>query len=157
MNAIADRLAELKLELPSPAAAVANYVGAVRSGSLLFVSGQLPLAGDGKIAAAHNGRLDEHSPVEGARDAARVCALNVLAQARSALGDLDQVARVIRLGGFFSAQGRYDSLSTAMNGASDLMVAVFGERGRHARSAVGVASLPLGALAEIEALFELKP
>jgi len=93
--------------------------------------------------------------VELAREAARLCAINVLAQAQAALGDLDKVLQVVRLGGFFSVASGFDALPQAMNGASDLMAEVFGERGRHARTTVGVAHLPMNALAEVEAVFEV--
>ncbi len=117
----------------------------------------MPGGADGKIAPDHIGKLGPASSVETGAAAARQCAINVLAQAQAALGDLDRIARVVRLGGFFAVDGRYDALPQAMNGASDLMAAAFGERGRHARTTVGVAFLPLGAMAEVEALFEIAP
>jgi enamine deaminase RidA (YjgF/YER057c/UK114 family) len=157
MDHVADRLAKLGISLPKAAAPVANYVGAQTSGALLFVSGQLPGGAEGKIAPDHIGKLGPTSSVETGAAAARQCAINVLAQAQAALGDLDRVVRVVRLGGFFAVDGRFDPLPQAMNGASDLMAAAFGERGRHARTTVGVAFLPLGAIAEVEALFEIAP
>ena len=93
--------------------------------------------------------------MEPASEAARLCAINLLAQAQAATGDLDSILRVVRLGGFFAVAGRFDALPRAMNGASDLMAAVFGERGRHARTTVGVAHLPLDAMVEVEATFEV--
>jgi enamine deaminase RidA (YjgF/YER057c/UK114 family) len=147
----------LGIELPRPAAPVANYVPAVASGPWLVVSGQLPLGVDGKIDRAHMGKLEMGSTAERAREAARRCAINVIAQALAALGDLDRIARVVRLGGYFSVMDSYNELPTAMNGASDLMVEVFGERGRHARTTVGVAHLPLSAICEVEAIFEIAP
>ena len=155
MSLTAKRLEELGLVLPQPAAPVANYVAYTRAGSLLFVSGQLPLGADGKVAPALIGKLGAHSSIEAAREAARLCAINLIAQAQAALGDLDRVAQVVRLGGFFNVDGEFGALPQAMNGASDLMAAVFGPRGRHARTTVGVAHLPLGALAEVEATFEI--
>jgi len=155
MGLVANRLRELGVVLPTPAAPVANYVAYVRAGSLLVVSGQLPLGADGKIAAAHCGKLGPDSAAEAAREAARLCAINVLAQAQAALGDLDRVIQVVRLGGFFNVAGSFASLPQAMNGASDLMAAAFEARGRHARTTIGVAHLPLDALAEVEALFEV--
>ena len=110
---------------------------------------------DGKLAQDHIGKLGPASSVETGAAAARQCAINVLAQAQAALGDLDRIVRVVRLGGFFAVDGRYDGLPQAMNGASDLMAAAFGEGGRHARTTVGVAFLPLGSIAEVEALFEI--
>ncbi|HEY1942859.1 MAG TPA: RidA family protein [Roseiarcus sp.] len=155
MSVTAKRLEELGLTLPQPAAPVANYVPYARAGSLLFISGQLPLGPDGKLAPAHIGKLAADSPIEAASEAARRCAINLIAQAQAALGDLDRIAQVVRLGGFFSVDGEFGALPQAMNGASDLMAAVFGTRGRHTRTTVGVAHLPLGALVEVEATFEI--
>ncbi len=155
MSQIASRLAEMGIVLPAPVAPIANYVPFVRIGRMLVVSGQLPLGRDGKIAPAHVGKLGPDSSAEVAREAARLCAINLLAQARAAVGDLDSIAQVARLGGFFNVASRFDFLPQAMNGASDLMAELFGARGRHARTTVGVAHLPLDAMAEIEALFEV--
>ena len=157
MSLIAERLHALGVTLPSPAAPVANYVPAVRSGSLLIVSGQLPFGLDGKVAPEHIGKLGPASGVEAAKSAARMAAINVLAQVRAAVGDLDKVARVVRLGGFFNVEGSFDLLPQAMNGASDLIADVYGDKGRHARTTVGVAHLPLNVLCEIEAMFEIAP
>jgi enamine deaminase RidA (YjgF/YER057c/UK114 family) len=157
MNLVAKRLEELGIVLPRPAAPVANYVPAVRAGALLVVSGQLPFGPDGKLAPVHLGKLTPGSAIEPATEAARLCALNLIAQAQAAIGDLDRVAQVVRLGGFFNVHSSFDALAQAMNGASDLMVQVFGDRGRHARTTVGVAHLPLGALCEVEAMFEIAP
>jgi enamine deaminase RidA (YjgF/YER057c/UK114 family) len=155
MSQIASRLAELGIVLPTPVAPIANYVPYVRAGTTLVVSGQLPLGSDGKLAAAHTGKLGADSSIDAAREAARLCAINILAQAKAAVGDLDAIRQVVRLGGFFSVAGSFDSLPQAMNGASDLMAELFGARGRHARTTVGVAHLPLSAIAEVEALFEV--
>jgi len=155
MSQIASRLAELGIVLPTPVAAIANYVPYVRVGNMLVVSGQLPLGPDGKLAPAHAGKLGPGASIDDAREAARRCAINILAQAKAAIGDLDSIAQVVRLGGFFNVAGSFDSLPQAMNGASDLMADLFGARGRHARTTVGVAHLPLNALAEVEALFEV--
>lgn len=147
------RLAELGLVLPTPVAAVANYLPFVISGSQVFVSGQLPLL-DGKVAVT--GRLGAEIGLEDGQNAARLCAINLLAQARAAAGgDLDRVTRLVRLGGFVASTADFTDHPKVINGASDLMVAVLGDAGRHARAAVGVASLPLDAAVEIEALFEL--
>jgi enamine deaminase RidA (YjgF/YER057c/UK114 family) len=156
MSETANRLKELGIVLPKPATPVANYVPAVRAGTLLFVSGQLPLGPDGKLADRHKGKLGADSAIDAAREAARLCAINVLAQAQAALGDLDKIAQVVRLGGFFNVETSFDALPQAMNGASNLVAELFGPQGRHARTTVGVAHLPLGALAEIEAVFEIK-
>jgi enamine deaminase RidA (YjgF/YER057c/UK114 family) len=162
MSQIARRLVELGIVLPTPAAPVANYVPFVRTSGMapaalptLWISGQLPLGVDGKLAERHKGKLAPDSDVAPAREAARLCAINLIAQARAALGDLDKIVRVVRLGGYFNVAGAFDPLPQAMNGASDLMVEVFAERGRHARTTVGVAHLPLNALAEVEAVFEI--
>jgi len=154
MSKTAKRLKEMGVVLPKPAAPVANYVGFVRAGPLLFVSGQLPLGEDGKIAERCQGKLSAGSEIDAARDAARLCAINVLAQAHMALGDLDKVKQVVRLGGFFNVESSFDGLPQAMNGASNLIAELFGDQGRHARTTVGVAHLPLNALAEVEAVFE---
>lgn len=156
MSRIASRLDELGIVLPTPAAPVANYIPFTRVGSLLIISGQLPLGLDGKVAPAHIGKLDSGASAEVAHAAARLCAINALAQAKAALGDLDAIAQVARLGGFFNVAGRFAALAQAMNGASDLMVDLFGPRGRHARTTVGVAHLPLDAMVEIEAMFEVR-
>jgi enamine deaminase RidA (YjgF/YER057c/UK114 family) len=157
MGRIAERLVQLGVSLPRPAAPVANYVPAVRTGALLIVSGQLPLGQDGKLSPEHIGKLGPASPIEPAREAARLAAINVLAQAEAALGDLDRIARVVRLGGFFSVEGNFEALPQAMNGASDLIAEIFGEKGRHARTTIGVSHLPLNALCEVEAMFEIAP
>ena len=154
---VADRLAALGLTLPKPAAPVANYVGAVRTGALVFVSGQLPLGLDGKLGAAHVGKLKPGAALDDAKAAARLSAINVLAQVQALVGDLERIARVVRLGGFFSVEGGHEALPAAMNGASDLMAEIFGDNGRHARTTVGVAHLPLNAICEVEGLFEIAP
>ncbi len=151
------RLKDLGISLPSPAAPVANYVPFVISGSQLVISGQLPFGLDGKIDSAHIGKIGASVSAEAGKAAARACAINVLAQAKVALGNLDRIARCVRLGGFMNAAPGYSALPAIMNGASDLMVGVLGERGRHARSTVGVAELPLDAAVEVEALFEIAP
>jgi enamine deaminase RidA (YjgF/YER057c/UK114 family) len=146
------KLEELGIELPVPAAPIANYVPFVRSGRLLFVSGQICLA-DGALVAA--GKLGAQVTVEQGQAAARACAVNLLAQVKAALGDLDKVVRVVRLGGFINSAPDFLDGPKVMNGASDLMVAVFGERGRHARTTVGVAALPSDAAIEVEGTFEV--
>jgi enamine deaminase RidA (YjgF/YER057c/UK114 family) len=148
----ADKIKELGLSLPAPAKAVAAYVPAVLSGQFLFVSGQLPLH-EGKITLS--GHFGAGLSQEQGYAAAKLCALNVLAQANAALADLNRIKRVVRLGGFISATPEYTDHSKVMNGASELMEAVFGEAGRHARTTIGVASLPMGAAIEVEALFEV--
>jgi len=151
------RLANLGFVLPEPAAPLANYVPAVRSGALLFISGQLPLGPDGKLAENHAGKVGEGVDEATARQAAALCALNCLAQARAHLGDLDRIGHCLRLGGFINSAADFTRLAVVMNGASDLMATALGESGAHARSTVGVAQLPLGACVEVEAIFEITP
>lgn len=149
----AERLAALGIVLPTAAAPVANYVATVRSGTLLAVSGQLPLV-EGRLSVS--GKLGGGVTVEMGAEAARRCMINVIAQLEAALGSLDRVSRVVRLGGFIACTPDFIQHATVMNGASDLAVAVFGEAGRHARSTIGVPSLPLDAPVEVEGLFEVE-
>ena len=152
-GAVEKKLSELGYTLSTPAAPVANYVGFVRSGNLLVVSGQICFGTDGKLVAA--GKLGAGVSIEDGQKAARACAINLLAQIKSALGDLDRVVRVVRLGGFINSAPSFLDGPKVMNGASDLMVSVFGDKGRHARTTVGVAALPLDAAVEVEGLFEV--
>ena len=155
MSAVDKKLQELGITLPTPAAPVANYVPFVRTGNLVIISGQLCLGLDGKLADAHKGKLGAEISQEKGQEAARLCAINVLAQLKSAVGDLDKVVRCVRLGGFINAVPTFSTVPVVMNGASDLMVAVFGDKGRHARSTIGVAELPADAAVEVEAIFEV--
>lgn len=148
----AERLAALGIVLPAAAAPVANYVAYARSGALLVVSGQLPLV-EGRLAS--NGKLGGGVTVEMGAAAARACMINIVAQLDAALGGLGAVRRVIRLGGYIACTPDFTQHATVMNGASDLAVAIFGEAGRHARSTIGVPSLPLDAPVEVEGLFEV--
>ncbi len=150
---VESKLKELGITLQEPAAPVANYVPFVRSGNMLVVSGQLCFGADGKLVA--KGRLGDGVSIEDGQKAARACAVNVLAQVKAALGDLDKVVRVVRLGGFINSAAGFVDGPKVMNGASDVMVAVFGEKGKHARSTVGVAALPADAAVEVEGLFEV--
>ena len=153
MAKVEAKLAELGIVLPTPAAPVANYIPFVRSGTLLVVSGQICLGDDGKLVA--RGKLGENVSIEDGQLAARTCAINLLAQVKAALGDLDKVVRVVRLGGFINSAPTFLEGPKVMNGASDLMVEVFGDKGRHARSTVGVAALPADAAVEVEGMFEV--
>jgi enamine deaminase RidA (YjgF/YER057c/UK114 family) len=153
MAQVEKKLADLGIVLPTPAAPIANYVGFVRTGSLLVVSGQICLGADGKLVA--KGKLGATVSIEDGQKAARACAINLLAQVKAALGDLDKVVRVVRLGGFINSDPTFVDGPKVMNGASDLMVEVLGDKGRHARSTVGVASLPVDAAVEVEGLFEV--
>jgi enamine deaminase RidA (YjgF/YER057c/UK114 family) len=150
---IENKLAELGISLPTPGGPVANYVPCVRTGNLLVVSGQLCFGDDGKLIA--KGRLGDKVSIEDGQKAARACAINMLAQLKGALGDLDKITRVVRLGGFINSAPGFIDGPKVMNGASDLMVSVFGDIGRHARSTVGVAALPLDAAVEVEGQFEV--
>ena len=155
MGTVEDRLRSLGIVLPVAAAPVANYVPFVISGSLLIVSGQLALGDDGKLDPAHIGKVGGSLSIEAGHAAARRCAINILAQAKAALGDLDRIRRCLRLGGFINTAPGFSQVAAAMNGASDLIVEALGERGRHARSTIGVAELPLDCAVEVEALFEI--
>jgi enamine deaminase RidA (YjgF/YER057c/UK114 family) len=156
MGTVDRRLDELGITLPPAAAPVANYVPFVRTGSLVIVSGQICLGPDGKIADAHKGKLGGSVSMQAGQEAARLCAVNLLAQMRAAIGNLDGIVRCVRLGGFINAEPSFSALAQVMNGASDLMVAVLGDRGRHARSTIGVAELPLDAAVEVEGMFEVR-
>ena len=152
MPAIEDRLAELGLTLPEPATALATYVPFVRSGNLLHISGQVSNNGAGGVKGTVGQDVDFNTAV----NAARTCGLLLIAQMKAACGgDLDQVVRIVKLGGFVQAGSDFTDIPKVINGCSDLMVEVFGEAGRHARSAVGVYKLPLNFAVEIDAIVEL--
>ncbi|WP_158046419.1 RidA family protein [Skermanella pratensis] len=151
---IAARLKELGIDLPKVAAPAGAYVPYTLSGKMLFVSGQIPMR-DG--ALTHKGKVGTDLSVEDGHACARVCALNILAQVDAACGgDLDKVARCLKLGGFVNCGPDFNDHPKVINGASELMLEVFGEAGKHARFAVGAPSLPLGCSVEVEAVFELK-
>jgi enamine deaminase RidA (YjgF/YER057c/UK114 family) len=156
MSTVETALQKLGIALPSPAAPVANYVPFVRTGNLVIISGQLCLGLDGKLADRHKGKLGAEVSMETGQEAARLCAINVLAQLKAAVGDLDRVVRCVRLGGFINAVPTFAQLAPVMNGASDLMVEALGDKGRHARSTIGVAELPLDAAVEVEGMFEVR-
>ena len=146
------RLRDLGIELPTPMAPIANYVPFVRTGDLIVVSGQIP-ARDGKIA--FTGKLGGGVSLETGTEAAALCFVNLLAQLRAAIGDLGKLKRVVRLGGFIACTPDFTQHAVVMNGASDLAVSVFGDAGRHARSTIGVPSLPGDASVEVEGIFEV--
>ncbi len=147
------RLAALGIEVPEAAAPVANYVGYVRSGDLVFVSGQVPLV-DG--AFKFQGKVGAEFSVEEGQEAARICAINIIAQLKSACGgDLDRVKRIVKLGGFVNSTPEFTDQPKVINGASDLMVAVFGDAGKHTRAAVSAGALPLGVAVEVDAIAEI--
>ena len=150
---VAARLAELGINLPEPARAVANYVPYVQTGNLVHISGQLSNDASGGI----KGTVGADVSPEQAQAAARLCGVNLLAQISAALdGDLERVVRVVKLGGFVQAAGDFIAIPAVINGCSDLMVEVFGDKGRHARSAVGVYRLPLGFAVEVDAIVEVR-
>jgi enamine deaminase RidA (YjgF/YER057c/UK114 family) len=147
------RLNDLDIALPDPVAPVANYVPFVRSGDLVHISGQISIGPDGLVS----GRVGAEMGLSEAQAAARLCAINLIAQIKAACGgDLSKLRRIVKLGGFVNADPGFTDIPKVINGASDLMVEVFGEAGRHARSAVGVAVLPLGAAVEVDAVVELR-
>ncbi len=156
MGQVETKLKELGVALPTPAAPVANYVPFVRTGNLVVVSGQVCYGPDGKLADRHKGKVGAEVTPEAGQEAARFCAINVLAQLKAAVGDLDKVVRCVRLGGFINVIPTYAAVPTVMNGASDLMVAVFGDKGRHARTTIGVAELPMDCAVEVEGMFEVE-
>lgn len=145
-------LAELGVTLPQAVAPAANYVPAVKSGNMLYVSGQLPIGPEGLTL---KGTLGAGVSIEDAQAAAKLCAINILAQAKAAVGDLDNIVRIVKLTGFVASTADFGDQPKIVNGASDFMVAALGEKGRHARSAVGVAALPFGAAVEVEAIIEI--
>jgi enamine deaminase RidA (YjgF/YER057c/UK114 family) len=145
---IQQRLAELGIELPAAAAPVAAYVPVVIAGNLAHVSGQLPFV-DGKLVT---GRLGEDVSLEQGHGAARACGLMILAQLQAALGSLDRIERIVKLGAFVNSAAGFTDQPKVANGASELMAEVFGDAGKHARSAVGVPVLPLGAAVEVDAV-----
>ena len=147
------KLAELGITVPQVAAPLANYIGYNIVGNLVVVSGQIPLV-DGKIAVT--GKVGAGVTIEQGQHAARICFVNLLAQLKAATGgDLDRVKRVVRLGGFIAAGPDFTQHALVMNGASDMAVAVFGEKGRHARTTIGVPALPGDAAVEVEGMFEI--
>ena len=153
MGAIDDKLKSLGITLPTPATPVANYVPFVVTGSLLVISGQLAFNALGKVGPQHRGKIGIGVSEQAAKEAARLCAINILAQCKAALGDLDRIERCIRLGGFMNTAPNYSMIAPIMNGASDLMVEVLGDKGRHARSTIGVAEVPFDSCVEVEGMF----
>lgn len=150
---IEKRLSDLGVTLPVAAAPAANYVPYCRTGNLLFTAGQLPLK-EGKLQAS--GLLGRDVDTATGKEAAKYCAINILAQAKAALGDLEKIQRLVKITVFVASTADFVEQHLVANGASDFLVAVLGERGKHARSAVGTASLPLNAAVEIEAIFEVE-
>ena len=152
MSQIDARLGELGIVLPDPVAPVANYVPFVVTGNLVFISGQVSIGSDGLIT----GKLGADVTLERGLEAAKACGVNLIAQLKTACdGDLDRVRRVVKLGGFVNSTPDFTDQPKVVNGASDLMVDVFGDKGRHARAAVSAPSLPLDAAVEIDGVFEI--
>lgn len=151
-NSPEQKLAVLGLTLPAAPASIANYVPAVRSGNLVFLAGQIARGSDGAVLT---GRVGHDFTEAQAADAARICTLQLLAALKAEIGDLSRVKRIVRVGGFVNCTADFTGHPKVINGASDLLVAVFGERGRHARASVGVSSLPAGAPVEIELVAEV--
>lgn len=153
MSQVEERLAALGISLPQPNPPVANYVPFVRAGALVHISGQVSIDAGGGV----RGIVGEDVDLEAAKAAARVCGINLLAQMRAACdGDLDRVVRVVKLGGFVQAGPQFFDIPQVVNGASDLMVAAFGDAGKHARSAVGVYRLPMNFAVEVDAVVEVR-
>lgn len=152
-QSIENRLADLGVALPAAAAPAANYVPFVRTGNLVLTAGQLPFK-DGKLVAT--GLLGRDLDTDAGREAAKYCAVNILAQAKAAVGDLEKIRRLVKITVFVASMPDFVEQHLVANGASDLLVAALGERGKHARSAVGMAALPLNAPVEIEAIFEVE-
>jgi enamine deaminase RidA (YjgF/YER057c/UK114 family) len=153
MSKVEARLAELGVTLPEPNAPVANYVPTVITGNLLHISGQVSVNADGGIKGVVGAEVDAAT----AKQAARICGINLIAQMKRALdGDLDRVVRIVKLGGFVQAGPEFFDIPQVVNGCSDLMVEAFGDAGRHARSAVGVYRLPLNFAVEVDAVVEIR-
>lgn len=150
---IEQRLQELGWTLPPPQTPVANYVRAVRTGSLLFLAGHLPVR-DGQVV--YRGKLGRDMDVETGYQAAQLVMLNCLATLKDELGDLDRVKRIVKLLGMVNSDAEFTDQPKVINGASDLLIALYGERGRHARSAVGMSGLPMGVAVEIEMIVEIE-
>ena len=151
-NEIDLRLAALGIDLPTPPAPAANYVPTVTTGKLVFVSGQVPMTAEG---VKFVGKLGRDFSIEEGRQAARLCAINILGALKAALGDLGRISRVVKVVGFVNAVPDFTEPHKCVNGCSDLLTDVFGEKGKHSRSAIGVGTLPLGAAVEVEAIAEL--
>lgn len=152
MNDIETRIAELGLVLPAAAAPVASYVPVVQSGNMLFISGQLPFI-DGALVT---GKCGDDKDMAQAQAAAKACALMIIAQIKAAIGDLSRIEKIVKLGVFVASNSDFTDQPKVANGASDLMVEIFGDSGKHARSAVSVPVLPLNALVEIDAIISIK-
>lgn len=150
MSAVLERLKQAGIVLPEPRAPVANYVPFVITGNLLFISGQVSSGASGLVA----GRIGENMTLEQGYEAAKLCGINLIAQAKAALDNLDRVTRVVKVGGFVNCTTDFTDIPKVINGCSDLFVAAFGDKGRHARFAVAAPVLPMGAAVEVDAVIE---
>ncbi len=152
-NTVADRLASIGISLPTPAPAAGTYSPYIVTGNLVFISGQVPL---GKSGLEYQGKVGTTFSVDEGKAAARLCAINILSQLSAAVGgDLERVTRCVKLGGFVNSEPGFGDHPAVINGASDLMVEVFGDKGSHARFAVGAPSLPFDVAVEVDAIFEI--
>lgn len=149
-----ENLQELGIELPIPAKSIANYVGATRVGDVVFLSGHIPRKADGSLVA---GKVGSDLSIEDGYDAARLCGIGLLATLKAEIGDLSKVRRVLKVFGMVNATDTFTGHSQVINGCSDLLVEVFGEKGRHARAASGFSSLPLGSAVEVEMIVQVEP
>lgn len=146
------KLGEMGIVLPKASAPAANYVPFTIAGNILTISGQLPMGPEG---LAYKGKLGKDASIEDGQASARLCAINILAQAKAALGSLDRIAQVIKIQGFVNATDDFGDHPAVVNGASDLLVEALGDAGKHARAAVGMSSLPFGASVEVDAIIEI--
>lgn len=149
---IDEKIASLNISIPVPPKPAGSYVPTVRSGNLVFVSGQIPIK-DGRVE--FQGKVPTNISIESAQDAARLCTINILAQLRAEIGSLDKVSKIVRLSGFVNSAPDFFEQPKIINAASDLLFVIFGEKGRHSRIAVGVASLPLNSTVEIDVVVEV--
>ena len=149
-----EKLKELGIELPIPAKSIANYVGATRMGNVVFMSGHIPRKADGSLVI---GKIGADLSVVDGYDAARLCGVGLLATLKAEIGDLSKVKRVLKVFGMVNATDSFTEHSQVINGCSDLLVEIFGEKGRHARAASGFSSLPLGSAVEVEMIVQVEP
>jgi len=149
---IEEKLKSLNITLPTPPKPAGAYIPVVKSGNTVYVSGQIPIE-DGKVA--FKGKVPSVQSLEQAQKAAKICAINALAQLKSELGSLDKISKILRVSGFVNSESDFTEQPKVINAASDLLFEIFGEKGQHSRIAVGVASLPLGATVEIDMIVEI--
>jgi len=148
---IEEKIKELGIELPTPPTPAGSYIPVVKTGNLLFISGQIPME-NGKVV--FSGKVSDNN-LDVAQKSARMCAINILAQIKKEIGELDKVSKIIRLSGFVNSSPEFTQHPKVINAASDLIFEIFGDKGKHSRIAVGVASLPLGSMTEIDAIIEI--